>query len=76
MNINEHTLSPSTYQGDTRERLSDYAIVDTVTGTVLAAEGCRLVRHEYITDDILSSDTAIADLAEKNGIPLDNSAVN
>lgn len=50
--------------------MNEYAIVDTVTGTVLASEGCMLVHHNYITDDVLSSDAAISEVAKEHGMTL------
>lgn len=49
-----------------------YAIVDTVTGTVLASEGCVLVDPEHLTDDVMDSDATIMEVGRTHGIPLDH----
>ena len=73
MNINPRTLSPSTYQGDTRESIDNYLIVCTKTGTVLDARDCNLLRKDVTDGDVLEymSDSEIADFAAANGTPLD-----
>lgn len=75
MNINERTLSPSTYQGDTRESLNNYMLVDTETGTIIGQASTVVLLHKDHADgDAMDfmSEGEVAELASRCGIPLDD----
>ena len=77
MNINPRTLEPSTYQGDTMERIQDYIAVDTESGTIVSAMNIRLVHHDDFPEgDEELSDSEVSSLAMERGIALDDHAVN
>jgi hypothetical protein len=75
-NINDRTLSP-TYVDAPRERLSNFYAVDTMSGTIVEAQHVSLVHRDCFPegDEELSDSETIA-LANRVGIPLDDSIVN